>query len=496
MSEEFLIEKTLVDQAFEGILLLDEKFEVTFSSKKADHIFKTKGQTLVGRSILPFFHDLFKTTFQEMIASLKKEEVSITKEVVLKAVDQELVPALIRPFLFEEKQIGLYVLDISEQKIVQDKLFESQERFNSIINTAVDAIITISDKGEIETINPSASKLFGYSPEELIGKKVNVLMPEPDRTQHDQYMENYHQTRKPKIIGIGREVTGMKKDGTKFPLTLGVSEVKLRNRVIYTGIIHDLTEQKLTEEKLRRLAEDLKRSNRELEDFAYVSSHDLQEPLRKIRAFGERVISSEKEKLSPKSADYLDRMMNAAERMQNLINDLLSFSRVSSRAKPFTRVDLNQVLEEVLIDLELMIEKSGAEVSFNGLPTIEADPTQMRQLFQNLISNAIKFTPEKRKPEIKVIAEVEQLVEHMSGTPGDEMLTIKVQDNGMGFNTKYLDKIFNIFTQLEGKKYKGSGIGLSICKKIVNRHGGDITADSKIGEGTTFIIKLATRQTA
>lgn len=393
-----------------------------------------------------------------------------------------------------DKMAIAYINNISSRKKASEDLAESKSRMAAIIETAVDGIITIGRKGIVESINPAAAKLFGYASEEVIGNNIKMLMPEPDKSQHDQYLKNHRTTKVKKIIGIGREVTGRRKDGTKFPFHLGVSEVKFGNKSIYTGILHDLSDRKIAEEKMRRYAQALERSNRELQDFAYVSSHDLQEPLRKIRAFGDRLKIKEGDNLGEKGKDYLDRMLNAATRMQRLITDLLQFSRVGTRSKPFELIDLNAILAGVLSDLEIAIEKSHAKIKVDDLPTIEADETQMRQLFQNLISNAMKFRKENEPPHIEIKSELHQKTAHLISTPGDTFVKIFVKDNGIGFDAKYKKKVFQIFQRLEGRKFEGSGIGLAICKRIANRHGGDIQAVSEIGKGTTFEITLATKQ--
>jgi two-component system sensor kinase FixL len=363
---------------------------------------------------------------------------------------------------------------------------ETASRLKAIFESAIDGIITIDERGVVESMNPAAARLFGYEPGEVIGRSINLLMPEPDKSRHDSYVQNYHRSGVGKIIGIGREVSGCRKDGTVFPFHLSISEVQLPGRKIFTGFIHDISELKMSEEKLRRYAAELERSNRELQDFAYVSSHDLQ-------AFGDRLKSKEGEKLSDQGKDYLDRMLNAASRMQNLINDLLTFSRITTKAQAFTRVSLDQIVREVLVDLEVAIEQSGARVEIDTLPNIEAEPTQLRQLFQNLIANAIKFRKADEAPHIRLYARGIQRKAHLKGTPGDEVVEIHVEDNGIGFDEKYLDRIFNVFQRLEGQKYQGSGIGLAICRKIAIRHGGDITARSQPGKGADFIVTLALR---
>jgi signal transduction histidine kinase len=243
-------------------------------------------------------------------------------------------------------------------------------------------------------------------------------------------------------------------------------------------------------QELTLYSDELSRSNRELEEFAFVASHDLQEPLRKIQAFSDRLESMFKNELGEKGIDYISRMKNAAQRMSTLINDLLEFSRVTTRGKDFVDTDLDRVLKEILGDLEIAITESQAQISVRNMPVIKADPSQMQQLFLNLISNAVKFRREGIAPVITID------YEHVHEFSDDhntelEWQVITVKDNGIGFSQEYTDKIFVPFQRLHGRsQYKGTGIGLSVCRRIVERHGGLITAHSVVGEGATFIIKL------
>ncbi|WP_017730900.1 PAS domain-containing sensor histidine kinase [Nafulsella turpanensis] len=493
--------KAIIDTAIDGIITIDTHGIMESVNPAAAKIFGYQPEEILGQNIKILMPEPDRSRHDDYIGNyLRTGEAKIIgkgREVLGKKKDGSVFP-----FLLSISEVRLHdkliftgiVHDISELKQAEEALRESENKINSIIKAAVDGIITIDTRGIMEMVNPSAAKLFGYEEHELLGKSVNMLMPEPDRSLHDSYMGRYHETGEKRIIGIGREVTGMRKDGSLFPFYLSISEVYLSGRKVYTGFVHDITEQKMNEERLRRYAAELERSNRELQDFAYVSSHDLQEPLRKIQAFGDRLLGKDYENLSDQGKDYVDRMLNAASRMQNLINDLLSFSRVTSKSKPFVKVKLDNVLSEVLSDLEVAIEKSKAEIIRSPLPEIEAEPTQMRQLFQNLISNAIKFRKENENPIINIYAKSLQRKAHLTATPGDQLTEIYVEDNGIGFDEKYLDKIFNIFQRLEGQKYEGSGVGLAICRKIAIRHGGDITARSQPGVGTRFIVTLAIRQ--
>jgi two-component system sensor kinase FixL len=489
-----------VAHATDGILMTDQKGRIDFINPAAAGLFGYSYDEMLEKPLAelvsgnhPQALDDFYAGSSEVAALLKNGS-----EMLGKRKDGTTIPLLMkvsRVSSGEQTWCLFFIHDITEYKHSIQALQESENKINAILTNAVDGIITINREGIMEMVNPAASRIFGYEPGELLGQKVDVLMPEPDRSRHDGYMRNYFQTGVGKIIGIGREVTGKRKDGSTFPFHLSISEVALYDRKVFTGIIHDITYQKMAEEKLRRYATELERSNRDLQDFAYVSSHDLQEPLRKIQAFGDRLRSKEADNLTEQGKEYIDRMLNAASRMQNLINDLLSFSRVTTKTQSFVWTDLNAILDGVLSDLEVSIEKSGAQIERSSLPSLEAEPTQMRQLFQNLIANALKFRKPDTQPLIQIYARQHQRKAHLTSTPGDETIEIFVEDNGIGFDEKYLDRIFNVFQRLDGHKYEGSGIGLALCRKIAVGHGGNITARSQPGKGAVFIVTLSVKQT-
>ena len=259
-----------------------------------------------------------------------------------------------------------------------------------------------------------------------------------------------------------------------------LAPIREGERIIgFTMSLMDITDLKRTQIRLEQ-------SNRELESFASVASHDLQEPLRKIQTFSERLTSVYAEALGPEGRDYLTRMNNAATRMRKLIDDLLTYSRVSSKAQTHYLVDLSELARGVLGDLESIIEQAGATVTIGPLPMLEASPMQMRQLLQNLLSNALKFRKDDVAPAISLRATVDAETNRCE---------LQVEDNGIGFEEKYVDRIFNVFQRLHGRgKYEGTGIGLAICRKIAERHGGSIRARSAPGQGATFIVTLPYRQ--
>ena len=259
----------------------------------------------------------------------------------------------------------------------------------------------------------------------------------------------------------------------------------------------EIIERRTAAVELAILAASLERSNRELEQFASVASHDLQEPLRKVQAFGERLNAEFSQALTGRGQDYLNRMLNASERMQTLINDLLTLSLVTSKGDPFVPVDLAAVVGGVLDDLEPTIEEVSGRIEVSELPIIDGDPTQMRQLIQNLVSNSLKFRKAGGEPIVKIRG---QLLDGPSingdrDSSRENLVQLTVEDNGIGFDEKHIDRIFNVFQRLHGRgQYPGTGIGLAVCRKIVERHGGTITAMSKPGQGATFIVTLPVKQ--
>jgi len=222
-----------------------------------------------------------------------------------------------------------------------------------------------------------------------------------------------------------------------------------------------------------------------LQKFAYVASHDLQEPLRKIQTFGDRLVEKYSDDLDPRGLDYVDRMQNSANRMQILLQDLLAYSRVTMGSLEVELVNLRVVVDEVLEDLELKIEEEKAQIVVENLPTIEADPVQIKQLFYNLIGNALKFSLEDISPIVQVAAQEVR----------EGVWQITVADNGIGFDEKYEERIFGVFQRLHTRQeYEGTGVGLALCKQVVERHGGEISARSQLGEGATFIVTLPSAQ--
>jgi PAS domain S-box-containing protein len=365
------------------------------------------------------------------------------------------------------------------------ELQKLQRQYELILNAAGEGICGVDPEGKITFVNPTAARLMGLEVEKMVGRKETELFGALSQTEPAMT--------EPKTEGRQAEVILTRTDNSTFTAEFMRSQIVENDQLVGRVVLFkDITERKQAAQALEQKADELARSNAELEQFAFVASHDLQEPLRKIRAFGDRLKMKCAQALPVEGADYLERMQNAAARMQTLIADLLTFSRVISRVESFVPVDLGQVVQGVLGDLEVRIEKAGATIEVGELPVIDGDPTQMRQLLQNLIGNALKFQLPGVKPHVRITARLISSPDDYAA--GESVHELTVQDNGIGFDEKYLDKIFAVFQRLHNRQeYEGTGIGLAVCRRIVDRHGGSITARSKPGAGATFVVQLPAR---
>ena len=356
----------------------------------------------------------------------------------------------------------------------------SDARFQSFLEVAPDPIVIVDMYGAIAIVNRQTELIFGYTRAELIGQPVEVLVPDDVRAVHIAHRHRYAAEPRTRPMGVGLDLYGRRKDGSSFPVEISLSPLHTESEALIVSIIRDITSRKQAEERLRASAAELERSNRELEQFAYVASHDLQEPLRMVASYTQLLARRYQGKLDADADEFIGFAVDGARRMQELINDLLTYSRVGSRALELRAVEANRTVDRAIGDLGEAIRDSGASVTRDDLPTVRADATQLEQLFQNLIANGIKF----RRPEVPPDL-------HVSATRARAAWSFAVHDNGIGIEAQYLDRIFVLFQRLHSRaQYPGTGIGLAICKKIVERHGGTMSVQSRPGQGTTFEFTL------
>ncbi len=364
------------------------------------------------------------------------------------------------------------VRDIGERKL-------AEEKFRLAVEACPSGMLMIDGGGLITLVNAQTEKMFGYSRAELIGQSIEILVPNEYRETHPRQRKVFARTPGARPMGAGRDLFGMRRDGTKFPVEVGLNPIQTSEGPVVLAVVVDISTRKRIEDELASKRRDLERSNAELEQFAYVAAHDLQEPLRMVASYTELLSERYRGKLDERADKYIRYAVEGAKRMQQLVNDLLAYSRVDTQGKPLRSTQSDRVMSHVLTGMQRAIRDSGADVVCGALPVVMADEIQLAQLFQNLVGNALKFRSEA-PPRVCVDAERR-----------GAMWQFSVEDNGIGIEMEYAQRVFQMFQRLhERGTYEGSGIGLAIAKRIVERHGGRIWFDSQLGQGTTFYFTL------
>ncbi len=365
-----------------------------------------------------------------------------------------------------------YIVEIRK---AQSELSASENTIRSVIEQAYDAFIGIDTEGRITHWNPQAKEIFGWTSQNALGNNlVDLVIPETEREDIKNRLAEFRKSGKSDFINSRIEREAVHKDGRQIPVEISIFSAGADRSLRIYAFVHDISER-------RKAATELARSNADLQQFAYLASHDLQEPLRTVITFSDMLSSKASSKLNSEEKEYLKFIIDAVTRMRQLVKDLLSYSRIDSQGEEPTRIELNEVVKMALDNLHSAVTESGAEIKVSNLPCVLGDKTQLIQLFQNLIENALKFKDNK-PPQIKI-----------SASPAGRMTRISVTDNGIGISMEYAEKIFELFQRLHPQsKYSGTGIGLSVCKRIVERHGGEMTVSSTPGKGATFNFTLPT----
>lgn len=358
------------------------------------------------------------------------------------------------------------IIDISDRK-------KAEERFRLVVESAPNAMILINHEGVITLVNKQTEALFGYARNELIGKKLEILIPERF-AGHSTHRDAFFQKPQTRAMGIGRDLFAKRKDGTEVQVEIGLNPIEAPEGQLVLASIIDITERKMQEITMKKQVE-LEIKNKELEQFAYVASHDLQEPLRTVSNYMQIFEEDYLEQLDDNAMKYIRSVNNATKRMSMLVKGLLDFARLG-RDRRLVYVDCNKLINNVLSDLQTMIKSSNAVIIVDDLPSLNLYEIEIGQLFQNLITNAIKFQKKGNTPEVRI-----------SSVKVNEKWQLSVKDNGIGISPTHFRRIFDIFQRLHpGSGYEGNGIGLANCKKIVELHQGEIWVESTLGEGTSF----------
>lgn len=370
-----------------------------------------------------------------------------------------------------------------ERNSVDLALRVGQERLKVILENSYDAFISMDSKWRITEWTVQAEKTFGWQRQEALGQSITSIVPRHLRRQYFRGIEEYFSKNSGKILKTSRELLAVHRDGHEFPIEIGIFRIKEDADYMFCAFVRDITERRKSHEELERLVQErtdkLTQSNEELRQFAKIASHDLQEPLRAVQGFANLLAQSTKGKLEKDPLEFIDYILDGTQRMQHLIQSVLIHSQINSDNSDDHITNCNSVIEEVLSNLSAYIKDTGASLEVDKLPEVAVERSQVVQLFQNLISNALKY----RGPETPEI--------YLTAERNVNKWLFSMRDNSIGIDPKYANKIFDMFARLHGKtQYPGTGMGLAICKRIVTSHGGNIWVESELGRGSIFLFTL------
>jgi len=477
----------LLEAAPDAMVVVDERGRIVLLNLQAESQFGYFRDELIGRKVT----DIIPVGFAERLiadgtrtaAEALAQQIGTGIELIARRKDGSEFPIEIMLSPMESTEgilVTAAIRDISVRKRAEEQLARTERRYRGLLEAAPDAMVVVDQDGRIVLVNVQAEKTFAYYRDELIGQPVTNIIPvgfaerliaDGLRSPEDALAQQ---------IGTGIELVARCKNGTEFPIEIMLSPLESAEGTLVTAAIRDIAVRKRAEAHLLEKMAELHRSNEELGQFAYIASHDLQEPLRMVASYTQLLAKRYKGRLDADADEFIAFAVDGANRMQRLIQDLLAFSRVGTAGAELGPVSSEHALGEALRNLNGIIGERGAVISSDPLPEVHADESQLAQMFQNLIGNAIKYQG-KKVPKIHVSA----------ARSDDDIWLFSVKDNGIGIEKKYFERIFGMFQRLHGRdEFSGTGIGLAICKKIIERHGGSISVSSRPSHGSTFTFSL------
>jgi len=477
----------LLEAAPDAMIVVNERGEIVLVNLQAEKQFGYRRDELLGKMV----NSIVPRGFAERLVAdgLRSAEDALAQqigtgiELTARRKDGSEFPIeiMLSPLRSTEGiLVTAAIRNISVRKDAEAHLVQMENKYRGLLEAAPDAMVVVNQAGKIVLLNLQAETQFGYRRDELLGQKMSNIVPSgfPERLVADSLRSA--EDALAQQIGTGIELTARRKDGSEFPIEIMLSPLKSADGVLVTAAIRDITARKNGEAQLLEKVKELNRSNEELQQFAYIASHDLQEPLRMVASYTALLARRYKGKLDSDADDFIAFAVDGASRMQLLIRDLLAYSRVGSKGKELVDTSSAEALQHAIHNLRGAIEGSAALVTHDALPSVMADEMQLTQLFQNLVGNAIKY----RRAGVPRV--------HITAVPNDaNKWMFSVQDNGLGIEPQFFEKIFGVFQRLHKREeFDGTGIGLAICKKIVERHGGTISVESTFGEGSTFYFPL------
>ncbi|MGC2832123.1 MAG: PAS domain S-box protein [Candidatus Acidiferrum sp.] len=477
----------LLEAAPDAMVVVNQGGEIVLLNVQAEKQFGYRRDELVGQKVTNIIPEGFAERLiadgTRTAAEALAQQIGTGIELIARRKNGSEFPIEIMLSPLESAEgtlVTAAIRDISVRRAAEKHLAQMEGRYRGLLEAAPDAMVVVNQGGEIVLLNVQAEKQFGYSRDELVGQKVTNIIPEgfAERLVSDALRSVEEALAQQ--IGTGIELTGRRKDKSEFPIELMLSPLESAEGILVTAAIRDITTRKKAEANLLNKVEELNRSNEELGQFAYIASHDLQEPLRMVASYTQLLSRRYKGKLDSDADEFIAFAVDGAGRMQRLIQDLLAYSRVGTKGQELLATSSEEALQQALINLRGAIAERGALVTHDPLPNVLADEMQLVQLFQNLVGNAIKYQ-NSGIPKVHITA----------AQNGRQKWTFSVRDNGLGIDPQYFEKIFGMFQRLHKREeFAGTGIGLAICKKIVERHGGNISVESEPGHGSTFRFAL------
>lgn len=472
--------QALLESAPDAMVIVNKFGQIVLVNAQTEKLFSYDRTELVGQDVealIPLrFKDKHPKHRKRFFDDPKVREMGVGLELYGMRKDGTEFPVEISlsPLKLED---GVFVSAAIRDITIRKK---SEEKFKGLLESAPDAMVIVNKKGRIVLINAQTEKLFDYKREEIIGQEIDILIPDRFKAVHPSHRKSFFAEPRTRAMGAGLELYGKKKNGDEFPVEISLSPIDTEEGLLVSAAIRDISAQKKAALELKEYADQLELSNKELEQFAYVASHDLQEPLRNITNFVGVLEESTRDMLDEECKYFLSVIMKSTERMKVLIKELLNFSRIG-RNRTLEKVDCNKVLKEILADMDWVLRDHKAKVITGKMPVITGNNIEIKLIFQNLISNAIKFRKKEVPPEVNIDCDDKE-----------NLWEFSVEDNGIGIKENYLKKIFLIFQRLHTENdYPGTGIGLATCKKIIEINDGRIWAKSTPGVGSKFYFTIA-----
>lgn len=478
---------TVLDTVLEGIIMINDHGVILNFNKAATKIFGYEPAEVLGLNVnvlMPEpYHAEHDTYVHNYLETGNKKVIGIGREVSGRRKSGDVFPMELgvnEMMIANERMFVGIIRDMTEQKNAERRYREESLRLAAIMNAAPGGILTVNVAGVITSVNTALLKIFGYTEEELLGQRIDRLIPSSYLARHTEDMSRYIQTGDARQMAYGRDVMGLHKSGSVVPVEIGLSKTKLPDgemQIIAT--VQDCSTRKLLEAQREHLIQKLTDSNTKLERFAYIASHDMLEPIRMITNFS-GLIKEDGHRLSNESQEYLDIVINSGKRLKDMVDDLLLYSRIETDNTQMRDFDGQEVIRGLYDNLRSLIDERGAEIICDDFPNLHGNPVQLLRLMQNLVVNGIKYQPENQIPRIRIGIEDQ-----------DEYWQISIADNGLGVKEEYLEQIFQPFKRLHAwDQIPGVGLGLSICRKIVENHSGKIWATSTLGQGSTFVFTI------